>query len=299
MNKVWAQVVAAVVLGSSPALADPNDFRIHQLGNPATDPSAHANFRAFARELGAAITSVNLTPPETLGHAAFSVTGELSVVNLDTTSFNFPTTSVFEGPLLMPSIHIRKGLPFSFELGGRMSWFEKSRMGAGTLEGKWAFNEGFALLPDVAARLSVTRLFNTADFDLTTVGLDLGVGKQVAIGGMITLTPYAGWNLVWVGANTQLVDFDPGRTYDASVSGGTSNLAGQGYSAYDDVPMGQNVHNRFYLGGRFVGGVIQLMAELSYSVLGKIRVEDPISGTTSDRALPGVLAFNFAFGLDF
>ncbi len=87
---------------------------------------------------------------------------------------------------------MRKGFPFSFEVGARAAWIDRSSMAVGTLEAKCAINEGFLYLPDVAIRGYVTRLFNTRDFDLTTFGFDLGVGREFPIGGMITLTPYAG-----------------------------------------------------------------------------------------------------------
>lgn len=284
------------------AKADPNDFRVYQLGSPVDRAEANTNFRVFARELGAALTSVNLMPPETLGHAAFSVNAELSVVSLNTSQFVFPTEARLAAPdrappgtLLLPSAHVRKGLPFSFELGARAAWIEKSRMGAGTLELKWALNEGFTYLPDIGARGFVTRLFNTRDFDLAVGGFDVGVGKQFAIGGMVTLTPYVGWNLVWVGAWSNQIDFAPelGKTeWDRQVTPHSGNFT-QTIYVYDEVKMLSNSHNRFYGGLRFIGGVVQLGAEVSYSSLGKFR-----DGGV-ERDLPSVLAFNSTVGLDF
>src|SRR5205807_936694 len=95
--------------------------------------------------------------------------------------------------ILIPSVHIRKGLPFSFELGARVGWIEQSRMYVGMLELKWALNEGFTYLPDIAVGGRIAKLMNSRDFDLTTGGLDVSVGKQFAIAGMVTLTPYVGW----------------------------------------------------------------------------------------------------------
>ncbi|MFL5318242.1 MAG: hypothetical protein ACJ790_01200, partial [Myxococcaceae bacterium] len=160
----------ALVLFASTALADPHDFRVADLGNPATTPTANDDFRIFARELSAALTSVNLMPPETLGHSGFYFGAELGVVNLETSKFKFPTVKAFKGPMLLPSVHIRKGLPWSFELGTRVAWIDQSRMAAGTVEIKWALNEGFTFLPDLGIRGYGTRLFNNRDFDLTAAG---------------------------------------------------------------------------------------------------------------------------------
>ncbi|MHB8878696.1 MAG: hypothetical protein ACYC8T_33775 [Myxococcaceae bacterium] len=286
----------AVLLTGSAALADPNDFSIYKLGNPAVSPEANANFRIFARELGAALTSVNLSPPETLGHAAFAIHAELSVVQLRTTgtgAFNLPTQGPAPSTLLIPSAHIRKGLPFSFEIGARTGWIEKSRMGVGTIEVKWAMNEGFAFLPDLGVRGYGTRLFNSRDFDLTAAGLDLGLGKQFAIGGMVTLYPYVGWNLVWVSATSNNVDFNPGRSQESSIRTSTAQL--QDTTVFEDVGLGANQHNRFYGGLRFIGGVVQIGAEISYSSLGKFRDVT----TATDKTMPEVLTINSTLGLDF
>ncbi len=296
-------LVVALALCPLTGLADPNDFRIHTLGNPDQGeanftPAANTNYRAFLRELGAAITSVNLMPPETLGHSAFSVTGEVSVVSISQAQVTIPTERPFSGTLLIPSVHVRKGLPFSTEIGARMGWLDRSRMAVGTLEFKAALNEGFTYLPDIGVRGHFTKLMNTRDFDLYAAGFDLGVGKQFAIGGMITLTPYAGWNQVYVGASSNTVDFRPERTLTEASADRQSQLTDA--SSYDDLSLTGNAHSRFYGGLRFIGGVVQIGAEYSYANLGTIKAPDEADPTTLvDRALPPVTAFNATFGLDF
>lgn len=299
-------VVVCTLLLSGGAGADPYDIQLYKLGNPAPgvgfDPAASANFRAFAREFGAALTSVNLTPPETLGHAAFSLNAELSVVQfantvvIPTERLN-PDRSGIEGALLIPSVHVRKGLPWSFEVGARVGWIEKSRMASATGEVKWALNEGFTFLPDLGARGYITKLLNTKDFDLTAGGLDFGLGKQFAIGGMVTLTPYAGWNLVWVAASANSIDFNPGRTYEESVATPNAQFADTG--VFDEVTWSNNSHNRFYAGLRFIGGALQLGIEYSLSQLPRISVPTGNGNETEERELPNVTAINFTLGLDF
>jgi hypothetical protein len=145
-----------------------------------------------------------------------------------------------------------------------------------------------------SARLHVTRLFNTRNFELGSGGLDFSVGKKWAIGGMITLTPYGGWDLSFVGAGTnRLVDFNEGRTQAQAYASPFAQLAGSG--KYTEVGLFQNPHNRFYGGARFVGGIIQIIAEVSAAGLGSITVP----GTSLEMQLPPVLAFNVGLGLDF
>lgn len=293
----------AVTLVSGVSAAGDNDFRIFRLGNPDPgevnyDPAANANFRAFVRELGAAITSVNLMPPETLGHAAFSVNAEVSVVNVDTNDVAFPSNRPIGSTLLIPSLHVRKGLPFSFEVGGRGAWLDRSQMIALGAEVKWALNEGFLYLPDFGIRGHGTRLLGTRDFQVTTAGIDFGIGKQFAVGGMLTLTPYAGWDLVFVGASSGNVDFDPGRTPEASVA--DRNAQFENTAVFDEVKIASNSHNRFYGGLRFISGVVQLGAEVSVSNFGSIEAPDPADPSqVIRRRLPAVTAFNGTIGLDY
>ncbi len=298
--------LCAALLGNA-AAADEYDFRISDLGNPVLggfnhQAAANANFRVFARQFAAALTSVNLAPSETLGHSGFAFNAELSAVFFGNQTVELPVEGKdFRGPLLIPSIHVRKGLPFSFELGARGAWIEKSRMAAGTLELKWAVNEGFTYLPDIAVRGNVTKLLNSRDFDLTAGGLDLSVGKQFAIGGMVTITPYVGWNLVFVGASTGNIDFHPARTLAESDKPSNNPLEQfRDISAYDTLDALDNSHNRFYGGFRFIGGVATVGFEVSYSVIGKFRDKSvALGGTGLEVDVPSVLALSGTLGLDF
>lgn len=277
-------LVLVVSLVGAAAWADPYDFHLSKFGDPSITSTANADFRSFARQFAAGMTSANLAPPETLGHSGFAVSADLSLVNFQG---SLPTNVDFTGPLLVPSVHFRKGLPASFEIGGRAGWIAQSRMGVGTLELKWAINEGFKYLPDIGVRGSITKLVNAKDFDLTAGGLDIGIGKQFALGGMITLTPYVGWNLMFVGASTGNIDFKPNRTLSESDA---QNAQFDGFNVFAPLQAAANTHNRFYGGFRFIGGVVQLGFEVSYSIL----------GTNSSGKNIDVLVWNFTLaGLDF
>jgi hypothetical protein len=313
----WMAWACLLPLWAAGAHASPNDLQIYHLGCPSAATCGtlgvdgaqaqvnNDNFRIFAREFAAALTSANLMPPSSLGADGFTVDAELSLAFLNSVGgdasqcpagkpcFLFPNEAQsFSGPLLLPSVHIRKGLPWSFELGARVAWIDKTAMAAGTIEAKWSVNEGFAYLPDIGIRGYGTRLFNTRDFDLTAAGLDIGVGKRFAIGGMVTLTPYMGWNLVWVAAVANNVDFQPGRTLADSESSQTAQLTNTG--VFDEVTMGSNAHNRIYGGMRFVGGNLQLTAEVSYAFMGGFT-----DAAQTQVSMPNLLAINMAVGLNF
>jgi hypothetical protein len=311
-------LLLCVVAGS--AAADQNDFRIYKLGNPDPNggtnaiPSANGNFRVFARQFAAAISSVTLMPPETLGHAGFAFSAEVSIVPIaedptGTKGITMPTQAAapcdapdncmagggykngMASPLLIPSVHVRKGLPYSLELGGRLGWIQNSRMFVGMLELKWALNEGFTYLPDISVGGRIAKLINSRDFDLTTGGLDVSIGKQFALGGMLTLTPYVGWNLMFVGATTNPVDFNPGRSLGAAEQ--PANQFNDIY-VFDSLPSSANTHNRFYGGLRFVSKPFMLGIEGSYTIIGSFTE----AATGNNRQVPAVPAFNLMIGVD-
>jgi len=107
-------------------------------------------------------------------------------------------------------IHVRKGLPFSFELGGTLTKLMESDMFALGGELKWAFNEGFYYLPDIAVRVAANRLLGSRDLDMLTGGLDVSISHPFGIGGLLSVTPYAGWNLLFVNASSHVLDATPG-----------------------------------------------------------------------------------------
>jgi len=299
--QAFSRWIALATLVSGVAYADKNDIQISKLGNPDAGElnhvaSANSDFQAFARTFGAAITSANLMPPETLGHSGFNANMELSVISLPGETV-IPTEGDQPGAVLMPSFHVRKGLPFSFEVGGRVGWVERSRMIAATGELKWAVNEGFTYLPDIAVRGHVTRLTGVRDFSLTAAGVDAGVGKQFPLGGMITLTPYGGLDFTFVGADSTNIDFDPNRTYADTVDEDSLGAL-QNTAVYQRVSFSKNMNQRIYGGVRFIGGVLQLGAEISVSRLGSVKL-NPADENSETRALTSVLTFNTSLGLDF
>jgi hypothetical protein len=247
---------------AAPALADSQDFQLYKLGNPSSlagtvNPNANNYFRIFANQLGAAITGFNLSPPETLGHSGFNLGFEYAVALIDNDPRYWPTESSSpSSSLLMPTLHLRKGLPFSFEAGVKVSYLQQSRMAAATIELKWALNEGFFYFPDLGVRGYGTHLFGSSDFNLTTAGLDIALGHKFAIGGMLTLTPYFGWNLQYVSCSSAVIDFNPGRTADEANAHPTDNTG-----IFDSVMIHQNHNNRFYLGLRLISYVFELTAE--------------------------------------
>ncbi len=264
-------LIAALLTASSAWATAAEDFKIHQLGNPS-DPAADMKFRLFANQLGVALSGFNFAPAQTLGHAGFGVSLEYGVARIDADYWPrySPSDSNF---LFLPSLHLRKGLGLSFELGGRLTYLQNSTMAAGTLELKWALNEGFTYAPDIAVRGHVTKLFGASDFDLTTAGVDVGIGKQFGIAGVMTLTPYLGWNMIFVHASSRLMDFEPSRDEATAMSEPLATL-----NFFNTVEMGDNFSHRFYGGLRFIVTVVEIGLEFSYT---RVNISHEVEGVAN------------------
>ena len=272
------------------AFADGGDFQVYKLGNPSdgtTGAASNANFRIMSNQLAAAISSFNGAPPETLGHSGFNVAFEYQVAQIDNNATYWPTTAPVTPYLLMPSIHVRKGLGFSVEIGTRVSYLQSTRMAAATVELKWALNEGFKYFPDLGVRGYGTHLFGSRDFNLTTAGLDVGLGHQFGIGGMATLTPYAGWNLQFNACTSSVVDFRPDRPLADAITDPTADT-----SVFSTVSMANNMNHRIYLGLRFISYVFELAVEGSVILQSK-------DSATGQIVMPQIFVFGGKVGIDF
>jgi hypothetical protein len=207
-----------LVLASSRAEAGPNDLNLGGLvlrsSTPTFTDSVHTPlFIKLSAELGIAIAPQFTSPSETLGSLGFEV------------GFSTAVTSIHQGEsywqwakrgdegvdraLALTSFHVRKGLPASFELEGNFSWLANSEMYALGLAVKWALNEGFYFIPDVAIRGSVNLLVGARDLQVVTSGFDLSLSKKFPVGGTSTLTPYAGYNLLIINSNSHVLDPTP------------------------------------------------------------------------------------------
>lgn len=290
------RLLSAFVLILSMAIALPasatenEDFDLYKLGYPdgATAAAANARFRLFANQLAAALAGFNFSPPTTTGHTGFNVGLEYGVAKIDPDYW--PRHSGKDSDFIfLPSLHVRKGLGFSFELDARLSYLQDSSMMAGTIGLKWALNEGIAYAPDFAVKGSVTRLFAATDFNLVAAGVDVAIGKKFGMGGNGTVTPYAGWNMIFTYADSRMVDGNPGRTQEEALS-----KPFEGLRAFEEVEMGDNYSNRFYGGLRFqFARNLEIGLEFSYTM---IRVSHDAEGVADSI---DVMNFGGKLGADF
>ena len=171
-----------------------------------------AAFRGLTTELGEVFAPRFMSPAETLGEAGFAVNfiGSFSFIDnqkqywKDGVEDRDPPGAFFTGHL-----QARKGLPFSFEVGGDLSYMPNSEMFTIGANVKWALNEGFKYLPDLALRGTVNTLLGAPDLNMIVAGGDVSISKAFGLGGTLSLTPYAGYQKLYVVASSRLLNAYP------------------------------------------------------------------------------------------
>jgi hypothetical protein len=244
MRRLALLAAAVLTVAAAPsARAEPLDVDLSRLGAPdpnvwtaiyqlrgvtpapgeaeALATASRQRFAILSSEVAMALSSAILQPASTTGHSGFAVDLEVAAmqvhsdpVGATTTGFTnqvWPTQSSQPAQLYMPSIHVRKALPWSFELGGRVIYLSASNDYAAQGEAKWAINEGFEYVPDVAVRGAYTRLFGVPEWSLSCTDLDLMVSKRWSVLGVTSLTPYLVARFTWVSASSSRLDFAPAR----------------------------------------------------------------------------------------
>jgi|GEM_PF-117551 len=174
-----------------PASASNLDINLRQAGT-----LTQSEFRDFSEEAGLAVSYLPLSPAESLGIVGIDIGIEVTAADIrEDQSFWTKLTHNNNPPSLMilPKLHVQKGLPFGFDVGAVYSKVPQSNISMVGGELKWAFISGNAAVPAVAIRGSYTKLLGVSDLDLQTIGADLSISKGFAF-----ITPYAGVGEVWI-----------------------------------------------------------------------------------------------------
>jgi hypothetical protein len=112
------------------------------------------------------------------------------------------------------TVMARKGLWLpvpSFELGVGIRHLMYSKMFAPLVQAKIALKEGYQgwPIPALAVRGTGVRVVGSPDFNLTVGGLDFSISKHLGIGSTFNLTPFVGYQLLWIVADSEVLDATP------------------------------------------------------------------------------------------
>ena len=153
-------------------------------------------FKNLTEELGLAISYVPAAPAEPLGIIGFDAGLEITAISINQDeSFWKEAAPSAPSMLLLPKIHLQKGLPFGIDIGAFYSSVSQLDISVFGAELKYAIIPGSIVLPAVAIRGTYTKLSGVDTLDLSTISADLSVSK-----GFTFITPYAGVGILQVKA---------------------------------------------------------------------------------------------------
>ncbi|MFK7890310.1 MAG: hypothetical protein AB8B63_05800 [Granulosicoccus sp.] len=196
-----AVLIAFAGLSVVPAKADSLD---------AFENLSQDQFETVARNLSAATHYKSISPVEPLGTLGFDVGLEISSTNIDDDLFDIASSDGFSGgELIVPRVHVHKGLPFGLDVGASLSQVPDSDFSIIGGELRYSFVEGGVISPAIGIRLTHSRVEGASDFDLNSTGLEASISK-----GILIFTPYAGAGIVRSNADPVGVDTLSEETYD-------------------------------------------------------------------------------------
>jgi len=203
IRRVLVLALAAAML---PAAAGAQlDLRLERLGRAGED-GEHPGFGALAGDLAEVIGPKMLGPAATTGALGFDIGLDVAVTNVDEDSGHWQAVLDEPRPVLTSmQLQLGKGLPYSFELGGTITHVLDSDLWGVGMHLRYAFVEGYRLVPDVALRASVSTALGTRDMTLLVVGADLVVSKSFGVAGVLALSPYAGYSLAYGRASSYVL----------------------------------------------------------------------------------------------
>lgn len=217
------------------------------------------SFNQLMSDLGEVFAPRFANPAETLGEAGFAVAAMMSFSFIPEEQAYWQ--SALEGPDSSPTfftghVQVRKGLPFSFEVAGNMSYLGNSEMFAVGGDLKWALHEGFFYMPDVAVRGSVNTVLGAEALSLINAGWDVSISKDFGIAGMFSLAPFAGYQNLTIISSSRLINSFPQDPRPPQTSTSGEVFAPEFVFAQNN----QNV-NRFFLGTRLNVWILSFVLE--------------------------------------
>lgn len=235
-NNVIGGVLASIVLLPSVSLgAD-----IDQIDSLSQDL-----FKDLTSDLGAALSYKAIRPAEPMGSLGFDIGFEVTGTKMESDALDLASSGNAPSQLLVPKLHVSKGLPFGFDVGAFYTSVPSSNIGLVGGELSYALFEGGVISPAVSVRGTYSRLTGVDQLDLTTKGLELSISKGFAF-----FTPYAGIGQVWIDSETNTGLEDESFTKNKYFLGINFNLGLVNFAA-ETEQTGDNTSTSAKIGVRF------------------------------------------------
>ncbi len=169
-------------------------------------------FENFARDLGQVFAPRPQAPSKTLGQAGFAVKYMLGTAMIPSDEQYWSDGLAGGTPrstLVSHHLEVRKGLPFSFEVGGNLSHLMNSQMFGMGANVRWALHEGYRYFPDIGVRAAANTVTGANELNLINGAWDISMSKSFGLGGVMSLTPYGGYQQLHTWASSRVLSANP------------------------------------------------------------------------------------------
>lgn len=273
--------------------------------NVASSTDRQLLYQNLARDLGMAVSTQMLSPGETLGAYGFELGLDTKVMALPATqrAYNSESTEQYDydradhwrvmdddhritlgRALALPTLRMRKGLPFSSEVGIDVTWIGFSHQAAFSGYGRVALHEGMweremRWLPDIAFTLAGTRFLGNSELDLSLVEWNVTLGYTFPVSGV--RDSYVGNVSPFIGMGAMYISSSPSGTLPGRVDDlvGVTGLRGNAVSTPEDgarevVFLESFQPWKFNMGIRVTSGMFRWVTGLEFTGAG---LNDPIT----------------------
>ena len=165
-----------------------------------------AEFRLLSEDFGSALSYKPVTPAEPLGITGFDVGLVVTSTDISKSSAALSKASGNSGTidrLIIPKLHVAKGLPFGFDVAAFVSAVPTTNIKLVGAELRYAIISGGVAKPAIAIRGAMTKLSGVEQLSFDTKSLDISISK-----GILMLTPYLGVGQVWVTSKATVAGVD-------------------------------------------------------------------------------------------
>ena len=258
------------------ARAEKNDLVLARLGERVGDRVVGSNvdFRSMSSQLGVALAPHLLEPADTLGFGGFEFIADLSYTSIDSDASYWRALESSPGDdaashgsstLSTAGLFVRKGiwLPLpSFEVGAGAVHLGDSKIWAAQGYAKFAIHEGYhdLPLPSLAIRGAGSRMMGSEELDLTVGSLDVTASKDFGIAGALTVSPYGGWNWLFIVARSEVIDKTPHIDVRSNPEDARMNFI---FVDQDTI-----LRNRMFVGGKLKYSVVTFHLEGALALAG-------------------------------
>ncbi len=270
----------AVLLWISAAWADyPEDVSLSgmqdQDGQSVVDSDLLGlTYRQIVREIGAFSGNKPIHPAKTLGEYGWEFGVDTTVAIVTTWSASGSpspwaraTRDETAAPFQMiPALHMRKGLPFSTEVGFSGGWVSGSRQGVVSGYGRVGIIQGYRPAPDVVLQVGYGGYIGNDELEVGVLDLGVSIGTTLAMGGV----PGArhGQFMPWFTFSSLRVTAAPLLDEDTAAAVGAVTLGGKKAALQDESVQPSILIPTLGAGFQVVSGNVHFRTSAGWSWLG-------------------------------